>query len=189
VNRCSKQSAIVLPFCKRHFTSHPSDGFRDPVNCRFTCWIPGFVLQFSQPQDMTVYWDVSPFSLIEIDQRSRGAYCLHHQDDEKHAREGLHISLGWTRQKFGLTRKWDGGLNEDWQSKGANGRRCGRRPDSWNHGSIILGMRTEKNKNKAMKWEDRTNNMEIKWKFQKTVIFMLVAVRTWVSPIQPLILL
>jgi hypothetical protein len=30
---------------------------------------------------MTVFWDVVPCSLLEIDRRFRGAYCLHHQDD------------------------------------------------------------------------------------------------------------
>jgi hypothetical protein len=28
---------------------------------------------------MTVFWDVAPCSLVEIDQYFRGAYCLHHQ--------------------------------------------------------------------------------------------------------------
>jgi hypothetical protein len=28
---------------------------------------------------MTVFWDVAPCSLIEIDQCFRGAYCFHHQ--------------------------------------------------------------------------------------------------------------
>jgi hypothetical protein len=31
---------------------------------------------------MAVCWDTAPCSLIEIDQRFRGAYCLHHQGDE-----------------------------------------------------------------------------------------------------------
>jgi hypothetical protein len=31
---------------------------------------------------MVVFWDDSPCSLVEIDQRFRGSYCLHHQDDE-----------------------------------------------------------------------------------------------------------
>jgi hypothetical protein len=30
---------------------------------------------------MTVFWDVAPCSLVEIDRRFSGAYCLHHQDD------------------------------------------------------------------------------------------------------------
>jgi hypothetical protein len=28
---------------------------------------------------VTVLWDVSSYSLVEINQRFRGAYCLHHQ--------------------------------------------------------------------------------------------------------------
>jgi hypothetical protein len=31
---------------------------------------------------MIVFWDVAPCSLVEIDPRFRGAYCLHHQGDE-----------------------------------------------------------------------------------------------------------
>jgi hypothetical protein len=31
---------------------------------------------------MTVFWDVAPCSLAEIDQSFRGVYCLHHQGDE-----------------------------------------------------------------------------------------------------------
>jgi hypothetical protein len=29
--------------------------------------------------NMTVFWDVAPCSLVEIDRRFRGAYCLYHQ--------------------------------------------------------------------------------------------------------------
>jgi hypothetical protein len=31
---------------------------------------------------MTVYWDVAPCSLLDIDRRFRGAYCLHQQSDK-----------------------------------------------------------------------------------------------------------
>jgi hypothetical protein len=31
---------------------------------------------------MTAFWDIAPCSLVEVDRRFRGAYCLHHQDDE-----------------------------------------------------------------------------------------------------------
>jgi hypothetical protein len=31
---------------------------------------------------MTVFWDVAPCSLVEIDRRFTGAYCLHHQGDK-----------------------------------------------------------------------------------------------------------
>jgi hypothetical protein len=31
---------------------------------------------------MTVFWDVVPYGLVEIDLRFKGAYCLHHQDDD-----------------------------------------------------------------------------------------------------------
>jgi hypothetical protein len=29
------------------FSGHASDSFRDPIDCRFTCWIPCFLPQFS----------------------------------------------------------------------------------------------------------------------------------------------
>jgi hypothetical protein len=32
---------------------------------------------------MAVLWDVAPCSLVDIDRRSRGAYCLHHHHCEK----------------------------------------------------------------------------------------------------------
>jgi hypothetical protein len=36
---------------------------------------------------MTVFWDVVPCSLVKVDRRFRGAYCLHHEGDE--GRENL----------------------------------------------------------------------------------------------------
>jgi hypothetical protein len=33
---------------------------------------------------MAVFWDVAPCSMMEIDRRFRGAYCLHHLDDESY---------------------------------------------------------------------------------------------------------
>jgi hypothetical protein len=42
---------------------------------------------------MAVLWDVAPRSLVEIDRRFRGAYCLHHQGDSYPAYEMLHRSL------------------------------------------------------------------------------------------------
>jgi hypothetical protein len=29
-----------------------------------------------------VFWDVAPFSQVDVDQYFRGAYCFHHQGDE-----------------------------------------------------------------------------------------------------------
>jgi hypothetical protein len=34
---------------------------------------------------MVVFWDVAQCSLVDIDRRCRGAYCLHHRGDEKTA--------------------------------------------------------------------------------------------------------
>jgi hypothetical protein len=31
---------------------------------------------------MTAFWDIAPCSLVEVDRRFRGAYCLHYQGDE-----------------------------------------------------------------------------------------------------------
>jgi hypothetical protein len=31
---------------------------------------------------MAVFWDVAPCSLVDIDRRFGGAYCLHHQGYE-----------------------------------------------------------------------------------------------------------
>jgi hypothetical protein len=31
---------------------------------------------------MTAFWDIAPCSLIEVDRRFRGAYCVHHQGDD-----------------------------------------------------------------------------------------------------------
>jgi hypothetical protein len=28
------------------------------------------------------FWDIAPRSLVEVDQRFRGAYCLHHDGDD-----------------------------------------------------------------------------------------------------------
>jgi hypothetical protein len=28
------------------------------------------------------FWDMAPCSLVAVDRRFRGAYCLHHQGDE-----------------------------------------------------------------------------------------------------------
>jgi 5-methylcytosine-specific restriction endonuclease McrA len=37
---------------------------------------------------MTIFWDVAPRSLVEVDQSFRGAYCLYHQVDHRHSDDG-----------------------------------------------------------------------------------------------------
>jgi hypothetical protein len=32
--------------------------------------------------NMTVFWDMVPCSLIDVDRYFRGVYCLHHQDSD-----------------------------------------------------------------------------------------------------------
>jgi hypothetical protein len=46
---------------------------------------------------MNVFWDAAPCSIVEIGQRFRGAYCLHHQGDK--CPTGLH---GATTQKTAI---------------------------------------------------------------------------------------
>jgi hypothetical protein len=31
---------------------------------------------------MTTFWDIAPCSLVEVDRRFRGAYCLHYRPDD-----------------------------------------------------------------------------------------------------------
>jgi hypothetical protein len=31
---------------------------------------------------VTAFWDIAPYSLVEVNRRFRRTYCLHHQDDE-----------------------------------------------------------------------------------------------------------
>jgi hypothetical protein len=45
---------------------------------------------------MVAFWDVAPCSLVDIDERFRGAYCLHHQDHTSETSVRLH---GATSQK------------------------------------------------------------------------------------------
>jgi hypothetical protein len=44
--------------------------------------VPTLVINRDEKQvgvKMTIFWDVAPYSLVEIDGRFRGACCLHHQ--------------------------------------------------------------------------------------------------------------
>jgi hypothetical protein len=40
-----------------------------------------------------VLWDVAPCSLVEIDRRFRGAYCLHHQGDSHNSNDPSEVSV------------------------------------------------------------------------------------------------
>jgi hypothetical protein len=43
---------------------------------------------------MRAFWDIVPFGLVEVDQRFRGAYFLHHHGDEiSHSGESGKILL------------------------------------------------------------------------------------------------
>jgi hypothetical protein len=39
---------------------------------------------------MIAFWDIAPCSPVEVDQRFRGVYCLHHQGDGNHS-ESCHL--------------------------------------------------------------------------------------------------
>jgi hypothetical protein len=41
-----------------------------------------FQILMAANMKMTAFWDIVPCSLVEVDRRFRGAYCLHHQGDE-----------------------------------------------------------------------------------------------------------
>jgi hypothetical protein len=49
---------------------------------------------------MTVYWDVVPCSLVEIDRRFRGACCLSHQGDRRY----LSVTKGTTERSLSTLR-------------------------------------------------------------------------------------
>jgi hypothetical protein len=44
---------------------------------------------------VTAYWDMAPCSLVEVDRRFRGVYCLHYQghfpEAIRHIPEGCHF--------------------------------------------------------------------------------------------------
>jgi hypothetical protein len=51
--------------------------YRCEIRKTFYC-SPVIVLKFK----VRVFWDVAPYSHVELDRRFRGAYCLHYQGDE-----------------------------------------------------------------------------------------------------------
>jgi hypothetical protein len=76
---------------KTYTNRTPIDCDINTCNCRYLRWVlvasnPCFVrLQVLTAASMKlrVFWDVAPCSLIEVDWRFRGAYCLHHQGDKQ----------------------------------------------------------------------------------------------------------
>jgi hypothetical protein len=56
-----------------------------------------FVLRVVWPKPMakmTPFWDAAPCSLVEVDRRFRGAYCLHHSGDDttrRYVAESCHL--------------------------------------------------------------------------------------------------
>jgi hypothetical protein len=41
-----------------------------------------FQLLTAASMKMTVFWDISPYSLVEVDRRFRDVYCLHHHGND-----------------------------------------------------------------------------------------------------------
>jgi hypothetical protein len=41
-----------------------------------------FQVLMAASMKIRAFWDVAPCSLVGIDRRFRGAYCLHHQDED-----------------------------------------------------------------------------------------------------------
>jgi hypothetical protein len=39
-----------------------------------------FHVLLAMSRKMTIFWDVTPCSVVEVDQRFGSSYCLHHQD-------------------------------------------------------------------------------------------------------------
>jgi hypothetical protein len=55
------------------------------LSLSFTAFVPltnWFQVLTASSMKMTVVWDVVPCSLVEVEQRFRGARCLHHQGDD-----------------------------------------------------------------------------------------------------------
>jgi hypothetical protein len=47
-----------------------------------SCLYESKLLRFLSFMNMTVFWDVSSCTHVEVDRRFTGAYCLHHQGDD-----------------------------------------------------------------------------------------------------------
>jgi hypothetical protein len=87
------EKPVPLPLCPPQIP-HGLTRARTPASAvrdrRLTTWAmarPRTALQSCQQScshllKMTVFWDVAPTSLVEIDRRFRNAYCRHYQSDE-----------------------------------------------------------------------------------------------------------
>jgi hypothetical protein len=65
---------------------------RTPLTFLWTSKVASFQVLTAVSMKMTVFWDAAPCSLVEIDRRFRGTYCLHHRGDnraDRHLRNRL----------------------------------------------------------------------------------------------------
>jgi hypothetical protein len=44
-------------------------------------------------KNMTAFWDTASCSLVEVDRRFRGTYCLHHYPDDEGSTHHFNVSL------------------------------------------------------------------------------------------------
>jgi hypothetical protein len=61
-----------------------------------------------------VFWDVAPCSLVGVDRRFRGVYCLHHQADDSVVRTASIRAMNHLPDDAGSTYLWNVGLLGDY---------------------------------------------------------------------------
>jgi hypothetical protein len=88
-------------------------------------------------ESMKIIWDVAPCSLVEVDWRFRGAYCLHHGGER--SRPTFQMRSPWL---LCLDRPYD---TSSFLSNGQRGsflgaERSGREADRWSHIVLRLWM-------------------------------------------------
>jgi hypothetical protein len=88
--QCTSSQHIYL---RSHLRLGPSSGlFPSDFWTKFVCEFINLLLLWEQVKfkclqtkfpgiEMTAFWGIAPCSLVEVDQRFRDSYCLHHQSD------------------------------------------------------------------------------------------------------------
>jgi hypothetical protein len=71
--------------CYLHYKEDYTDFSAPPINGAklgtLQCSVVGFEVLTAVSTKMAVFWVVAPCSLVEVYQRFRGPWCLHHQGD------------------------------------------------------------------------------------------------------------
>jgi hypothetical protein len=62
---------------------------------------------------MTALWDIAPYSLVEVDRRFRGAYCLHNEGDHRPVMEFLCKKINSSLQRDDPSDHINGAQHED----------------------------------------------------------------------------